>query len=150
MKFKIGDKIFNSYMALALWNNPYSFKTGFSHCITTVKTASEERFSNCENVDLYYPSLGVYVYHQGTGCCIDSNDRMYHLEHDKDWLNEILTKSFNKAHNEAKSAKEKEIQRVKDWIETYQSRLNTLLTEETTEEKLIKERFELLTKTLGL
>jgi hypothetical protein len=147
MKYKVGDKVFASYSALGLWHNPYSFKDGFKNVIRTVKTASEERFSDSE-CDLYYPSISDYVYHQGTGTTWESKERMYHLEHDKQLIHDELTASYNKELNKAKEAKEKEIQRVKDWIERYQSQLDNLLENDTDQQKLIKERYLQLRDTL--
>lgn len=147
MKYKVGDKIFSSYSALALWHNPYSFKEGFKHVVREVKTASEERFSDSK-CDLYYPSLGDNVYYQGTGTTWDSQKRMYHLQHDIKLIHDELSASYNKELKRAKEAKDKEIKRVRDWIERYQNQLDDLLANDTEEQKLIQKRYLQLRDTL--
>jgi hypothetical protein len=147
MKYNIGDKVF-SVSTLSLWDNPYSYKNGFSHCIQIVKTAKEERFSTGENVDTWYPSIGDYVYYQSTGCDIHSDERLLHLEKDVSHIHELISSAHKKALNEAKIDRDKKEAHIKSMIDMYQDRLEHLKGNPTDQESLIKERYSQLRDTL--
>lgn len=129
-KFKIGDKVVN-LKDLYLWDNFYHYKRFLVNAIAVVEHVSEHQFSTKRSVDLKEKVSckswdSVHVFDQGSGSCLGEDSRVYHMVHDREIIEKILTEAFNTADEKLTKREEQELTEIELQIAALQLKADHL------------------------